>query len=69
MRRAATACGRRPMSVSPCQRMSPPRTCGGCSPMIERISVVLPMPLRPSSATTSPAPTVSDAPHTTWALP
>jgi hypothetical protein len=35
----------------------------GVSPMIERIVVVLPMPLRPISATTSPSATSSSTPN------
>ena len=54
---------------SPFQAIEPARTPGGDNPMTERMSVVLPMPLRPSSATTSPSPTLRLAPCSTWALP
>jgi hypothetical protein len=36
---------------------------------MERMSVVLPMPLRPSIATTSPGATLSDTPWSTWLSP
>ena len=49
----------------PTSGMSPAET----GRMIERIVVVFPMPLRPSSATTSPRPTVSDTPRITCASP
>jgi hypothetical protein len=42
---------------------------GGTMPMIERTVVVLPMPLRPRSVTTSPARTANDTPNSTWLAP
>ena len=42
---------------------------GGVSPVTARRVVVLPMPLRPSSATTSPAPTSRSTPNRTWLAP
>ena len=41
----------------------------GVSPMIERMVVVLPMPLRPISATISPGWIDSDMPNSTWLRP
>src|SRR5512139_2969314 len=41
----------------------------GRMPTIERISVDLPTPLRPSRATVSPSPTVSERPCNTWLSP
>jgi hypothetical protein len=38
---------------------------GGVKPTMERMSVVLPMPLRPSTPTTSPRCTPSDTPCST----
>jgi hypothetical protein len=67
--RPAISCGRKPTRLSPRQVIEPERTCGGVSPMMERISVVLPMPLRPSTATISPAPTSSETPWSTSASP
>jgi branched-chain amino acid transport system ATP-binding protein len=63
--------------LSPAERMHlrellrtlPARTCGCASPMMERISVVLPMPLRPRSATTCPASTEIETPSRTFACP
>jgi hypothetical protein len=37
--------------------------------MIERMVVVLPMPLRPRSVTASPACTESETPKSTWLVP
>ena len=37
--------------------------------MIERTVVVLPMPLRPISVTTSPRPIASERPNSTWLRP
>src|SRR5439155_10949556 len=39
------------------------------SPMIERTVVVLPMPLRPMSVTTSPGAMASEMPCSTWLKP
>ena len=44
--------GSRPLICSSLKRMTPSR--GGVRPMIERMIVVLPMPLRPSMATMLP---------------
>ena len=41
----------------------------GVSPMIERIVVVFPMPLRPIRATISPDRTDNDMPNSTWLRP
>src|SRR5450432_2532924 len=41
----------------------------GTRPMIDFIVVDLPAPLRPTSATHSPAPTASDTPYRIWAWP
>ena len=41
----------------------------GVKPITERMSVVLPAPLRPRIATTWPAPTCSDTPCSTWLSP
>ena len=51
----------------PAKRTLPARA--GVSPMMERMVVVLPMPLRPISATISPARTDSDMPNSTWLRP
>ena len=37
--------------------------------MIDLMSVVLPTPLRPSTATIEPSPTSSDTPWSTWLSP
>ena len=42
---------------------------GGVRPMIERMVVVLPTPLRPMSAMHSPACTSSETPNRTWLSP
>ena len=42
---------------------------GGTIPMIAFITVDLPAPLRPSSATTSPAAASSETPCRMWARP
>src|SRR6478672_6596402 len=49
--------------------MLPSSTRGGAMPMTERMSVVFPMPLRPSSATTRPLSTRIDTPRNTCASP
>ena len=49
---------------SPAKRIVPRR--GGVKPMIERISVVLPTPLRPSTAVTAPAGARSVTPCRMW---
>src|SRR6187402_605558 len=41
----------------------------GISPMMERIVVVLPAPLRPTRATTSPCATEIDTPCSVWLAP
>src|SRR5450759_772968 len=47
--------------------MTPARA--GVIPMMERMVVVLPMPLRPIMATISPDLTCSDRPNSTWLRP
>ena len=47
--------------------MRPP--AAGISPMMVEIVVVLPMPLRPSSVTISPSPTVKLTSNSTCAAP
>ncbi len=42
---------------------------GGVKPTMLRMAVVLPAPLRPSSATASPEATRSDTPCSTWLSP
>ena len=42
---------------------------GGEKPTTERMSVVLPMPLRPRMATTSPGATSSETPCRMWLSP
>ena len=42
---------------------------GGVRPMIDRMVVVLPTPLRPISAMHSPACTSSETPNRTWLSP
>ena len=54
-----------PMSVNSATR--PP--VGFTIPMIALIVVVLPIPLRPSSVTTCPAPTESDTSKSAWLGP
>ena len=49
----AICSGGRPTSSAPLKMMLPLR--GGVRPMMERMVVVLPMPLRPRSATTVPS--------------
>ena len=53
--------------VSPRKRTAPRR--GGVKPMMERTSVVLPTPFRPRMASTSPSPTRSVMPCSTWLAP
>src|SRR5215472_6431296 len=55
------------MSAAPSNVTAPP--VGGSRPMTARIVVVLPMPLRPISVTTSPAPTVKLTSNSTCAGP
>jgi hypothetical protein len=57
----------RPVISVPSKRIAPPR--GGVRPRIERRVVVLPAPLAPSRLTTSPAPTFSEGPNSTWLSP
>ncbi len=52
---------------SPAKRILPARA--GVRPMMERMVVVLPMPLRPIRATISPAWTFNDRPNSTWLRP
>jgi hypothetical protein len=52
-----------PRSSRPSKLIDPP--CGGVIPMIERMVVVLPMPLRPSKVTTSPRRTSKVTPKRT----
>ena len=54
-------------TFSPAKRMVP--ALAGVMPIMERIVVVLPMPLRPIRATISPARTESDRPNSTWLRP
>src|SRR3569832_2034216 len=60
-------CGLVAIASAPQTRMLPLRV--GRMPTIERISVDLPTPLRPSRATVSPSPTVRDSPCKTWLSP
>ena len=43
--------------------------CGGVMPMMARMVVVLPMPLRPSRVTISPRLTSSPTSNSTWLWP
>ena len=45
------------------------RVCGGVRPVMQRSVVVLPAPLRPSRATTSPSLTLSERPCRMWPSP
>src|SRR4051812_41964041 len=63
----AMADGGRPSMDLPSRRIWPLR--GDSTPMIERSVVVLPAPLRPSSATTSPCSTRIDRSNSTWESP
>lgn len=65
--RWATRYGGRPVIACPSKAAVPPQH--GSSPMMAETVVVLPMPLRPSSASTSPAPTDSDTSNSTWLPP
>ena len=57
-------------SRSPLSRRGVTVPARGCtSPSMERISVVLPMPFRPMSATASPSATEKSTPCRTWLLP
>ena len=51
----------------PRKRIEPAVATGGRRPQIDRSSVVLPIPLRPRSASTSPSPTLSEMPLSTRA--
>ena len=53
--------------AAPPNSMAPLR--GRFNPQIERIVVVLPMPLRPISATTSPSATSRSTPNSAWLAP
>ena len=57
----------RPASSAPSSFTLPVR--GGTQPTIDLSVVVLPTPLRPRSATVSPAPIVSETPRRTWLSP
>ena len=59
--------GAMPTSSVSLNLMLPSR--GGVRPMMERIVVVLPMPLRPSRATTVPSLTSMLTPCSTWLSP
>jgi hypothetical protein len=48
-------------------RTAPDRA--GVNPMMDRIVVVFPMPLRPIRATISPERTCNDMPNSTWLKP
>ena len=56
-----------PADRAAAKRTVPPRA--GSSPMIARTVVVLPMPLRPSRASTSPSATERDTSNNTGPLP
>jgi hypothetical protein len=65
---------RRAMRSGDSRSMGAPRKriapfCARVRPMIERMVVVLPMPLRPSSVTTSPASMARSMPKSTWLVP
>src|SRR4051812_25517780 len=62
-------CGRRPRRSCPSMRTVPAVTRGVARPMMERTSDVLPMPLRPRTATISPDATRIDMPDSTAAWP
>ena len=66
--RAPSGTARQPVIVLPLPQRSRPGV-GGVSPMIERMVVVLPTPLRPSRQTHSPASISSETPNSTRALP
>ena len=57
----ATRSVRQPVIGAPFHSTRP--LAGGVRPMIERIVVLLPTPLRPSRHTHSPAPTSSETPN------
>jgi hypothetical protein len=59
--------GAHPVTGIPAMWTLPER--GGTSPSIERISVVLPIPFRPMSATASPSATEKSTPCRMWLLP
>ncbi len=63
MPKRAILYGGRPTSSCPLNEMLPLR--GGVSPMMERMVVVLPIPLRPKSATTVASFTSRDTPWRT----
>ena len=56
-----------PVTSKPRTRTTPLR--GGTRPSMLRISVVLPMPLRPISPTASPSRTAKSIPWSTWLAP
>ena len=56
-----------PAISSPRYVIDPER--GGDAPTIDRIVVVFPAPLRPSSVTTSPSSISSETPWSTWLFP
>ena len=59
--------GGQPATSCPRHTTRPAR--GGVSPMIERMVVDLPTPLRPSKQTHSPCCTSSEMPNSTWLRP
>src|ERR1700687_2174878 len=63
----AMAEGGKPPIDRPSRRMLP--LLGASTPMLDRSVVVLPAPLRPSSATTSPCSIRSESPNKTWEAP
>ena len=60
-------CGAVRVMSAPSKRIVPPR--GTDRLQIERIVVVLPMPLRPISATTSPSFIAKSTPKSAWLAP
>ena len=67
MPRSTMRKGGQRVTSSPLNPTRPRR--GGVKPMIERMSVVLPIPFRPRIVTISPGPTVSVTPWSTWLAP
>ncbi len=67
MPRRARASAGMPVTSLPSKRMRPAR--GGCRPVSARSSVVLPAPLAPMSASTSPAASDRPTPEMAWKSP
>jgi hypothetical protein len=67
MPRRLYRCGASPVTSSPSKAMRPER--GRTKPVAVRSSVVLPAPLGPSNAMTSPSPTVKSTPRSTVVSP